>query len=74
MNGVLLNTNVVLYMVRDDAPVPNVNVLAFVFMQTLLWGMGAIPYVSGMLLERDVYYRERQVGAYRVLPYFAMKV
>ena len=37
-------------------------------------GMNGIGYISGMIQEREVFYRERQVGAYNVFPYFATKV
>lgn len=36
--------------------------------------MNGMGYVASLIQDREVFYRERQSGAYRVSPYFLHKV
>lgn len=60
----------IFYNVNDTDTYPNINSLALLFMVVTLWSMNGIAYIAPLIQDREVYYRERQVAAYRVLPYY----
>eukprot|EP00122_Pirum_gemmata_P007041 Pgem_evm1s6451 len=53
---------------------PNTDLSGFLFMIVTMWGMNGIGYVSSMISDREVFYRERAVGSYSVLPHFLSKI
>lgn len=53
---------------------PNINSLALLFMVVTQWSMNGIAYLSPLIQERQVFYRERSAGAYRVGPYYWQRV
>eukprot|EP00121_Abeoforma_whisleri_P015005 Awhi_evm1s13833 len=64
----------VYYDVNTSGTNPNINALACVFMVAALWGMNGMGYITGMIQDRPVFYRERQAGCYKVLPHLISKI
>lgn len=64
----------VFYNVNDTTTYPNINALALLFMVVVQWSLNGIAFISPMIQEREVFYRERAAGAYRVLPYYMSRV
>lgn len=64
----------VFYNVNDVSTYPNINALALLFMVVVQWSLNGIGFISSMIQEREVFYRERAAGAYRVLPYYMSRV
>ena len=58
----------------NSQPAPNVNALALIFMVVTQWSLNGIAYIAPLIQEREVFYRERQSGAYRCLSYYFAKV